>query len=162
MSELRERYSAEIEELAAASRRLGELGFVASHGGNLSYKVADDTILITPTKVVKRQMQPDDIVIVTPGGEVLHAAELLPLEQPASMDRLQHRSRLLRWRAGTWEAVRPVEGVLQLLGGSGRGKTTLLLAIRDRFPGARTSRSAWESASRSPTTTRCSWTTSIY
>jgi hypothetical protein len=26
--------------------------------------------------------------------------------------------------------------VIQLLGGSGRGKTTLLLAIRDRFPGA--------------------------
>ena len=68
MDDLRTKYWAEIAELAEASRRLGELGYVASHGGNLSFKVADDVILLTPTKVVKRGMQPVDIVAVRADG----------------------------------------------------------------------------------------------
>ncbi|MFP4069602.1 MAG: class II aldolase/adducin family protein [Opitutales bacterium] len=59
--------------LAASSRRVAELGYVASHGGNLSYKVAPDVILITPTKVPKRALQADDIVAVNALGEPLEA-----------------------------------------------------------------------------------------
>lgn len=71
MNELQEKYRAEIEELAEASRRLGELGYVASHGGNLSYRLDDDVMLITPTKVVKRRMTFEDIVAVKPDGSTL-------------------------------------------------------------------------------------------
>jgi L-fuculose-phosphate aldolase len=71
VNDLKKKYRSEINELAAAARRLGELGHVASHGGNLSYKVADDVILITPTKVLKSNMQGEDIVAVRADGSML-------------------------------------------------------------------------------------------
>ena len=73
MNELRTKFAKEIEELAQASRRLGELGFVASHGGNLSFRVDDETVLITPTKRPKREILPDDIIVTNFSGEVLSA-----------------------------------------------------------------------------------------
>jgi L-fuculose-phosphate aldolase len=73
MTDLREIYSDPIAELAAAARRLAELGFVASHGGNLSFRVAPGIVLITPTKVPKRLMQPDDIVAIDDAGKTLSA-----------------------------------------------------------------------------------------
>lgn len=74
MDPLQKKYEAPIHELVEASRRLGELGYVTSHGGNLSYKVDGETVLITPTKVVKRKMTFADIVIVGANGDVRHAA----------------------------------------------------------------------------------------
>lgn len=75
MEAIRRQYADAIEALAAASRRLGELGFVASHGGNLSQRLTDDLVGITPTKVVKRLMRPEDIVIVSTDGTVVSALE---------------------------------------------------------------------------------------
>ena len=74
MDDLRREYAAEIEEIVGATRRLGELGYVTSHGGNLSYRVADDVVLITATKRVKRVATEDDVVVVDSRGAVLGAA----------------------------------------------------------------------------------------
>ncbi|MFW6288903.1 MAG: class II aldolase/adducin family protein [Spirochaetota bacterium] len=68
-----ERFADEVRLLAGASRRLGELRFVTSHGGNLSWRVSDDRILITPTKVVKRTMKPDDICLIDADGALVDA-----------------------------------------------------------------------------------------
>lgn len=51
--------------------RLGDIGYVTFHSGNLSYKVSDDHIIITQTKIVKRKMTFDDIVIITIKGDIL-------------------------------------------------------------------------------------------
>ena len=76
MSNLAEKYSKEMAEVAGAARRLAERNYVASHGGNLSYKVDEGIVLITPTQVEKRVMRPEDIVIVSADGkETLYAAE---------------------------------------------------------------------------------------
>lgn len=75
MHELQCKYRAEIQELADVSAKLGRLGYVASHGGNLSSKMDDRTILITPTKVPKEEMVFDDIVAVDAEGNVLFAAD---------------------------------------------------------------------------------------
>lgn len=74
MHELQKRYEPEIHELALTARRLGELGFVTSHGGNLSCRVAPGVILITPTKVPKRLIEFDDIVILDDSAKVLFSA----------------------------------------------------------------------------------------
>lgn len=71
----RQHYSEQIVELAAAARRLAELGYVASHGGNLSFRVAPDVVLITPTKVPKRVMKPEDVVLLDAAGRVLSAVD---------------------------------------------------------------------------------------
>ncbi len=75
MHEMQVRYRAQIEEITDACVRLGELGYVASHGGNLSYRVDENAILITPTKVSKRKVSFDDIVIIDLNGKVLFAAK---------------------------------------------------------------------------------------
>ena len=56
MHELQIKYEGQIKELADASVRLAELGYVTSHGGNLSYRVAENVVLITPTKVAKERL----------------------------------------------------------------------------------------------------------
>ncbi len=71
---LLDQYKADCEALAACSRRVAELGYVASHGGNLSCRVAPDIILITPTKVPKRELTGADVVIVDDRGETIEAA----------------------------------------------------------------------------------------
>jgi L-fuculose-phosphate aldolase len=72
--ELQETYEREIEELAATSVRMAELGYVTSHGGNLSSRVAEDVVLITPTQVCKRLITFDDVVILDMDGSVLYVA----------------------------------------------------------------------------------------
>ena len=75
MHKLQIKYEKEINELVEATVRLGELGFVTSHGGNLSYRVDEDAVLITPTKVSKRKVVFDDIVIINLAGEVMFAGD---------------------------------------------------------------------------------------
>lgn len=73
MNELQTRYAAEIEEIVRAANRLAAIGYVTSQGGNLSMRVAEDAVLITPTKVAKASITFDDICVVTMAGETLYA-----------------------------------------------------------------------------------------
>lgn len=73
MHELQEKHGGAIRELARAAVRLGDLGYVTSHGGNLSFRVDEDVVLITPTKVPKRELTFDDIVIINFKGGTLFA-----------------------------------------------------------------------------------------
>lgn len=75
MHELQQKYRDQITELVEASVRVADLGYVTSHGGNLSFRVADDVVLITPTKVAKRKITFDDICIIDMEGNVLFAPE---------------------------------------------------------------------------------------
>ncbi len=75
MNELQWKYQREIEEISATAKRLAELGYVTSHGGNLSMRCADDVIAITPTKLAKRKVEFDDVCLVTLSTSVtLYAA----------------------------------------------------------------------------------------
>ena len=71
MNDLQKKCKKEIQEIVFCSNRLASLGYVTSHGGNLSYKVDDNTILITPTKVHKRSIVFDDILILDKNGSIL-------------------------------------------------------------------------------------------
>lgn len=75
MLDLRKQYQDKIEELAAASRLLGQKGLTSSVGGNLSYRVSPDHILVTPTNVPKEKMQADYICIVDYNGTLVDAKE---------------------------------------------------------------------------------------
>lgn len=75
MTPLTEQFKTQIEELALAANRLAGLGYVTSHGGNLSARVDEDIVLITPTKVPKRDITPGDVCIINMDGETIHAPE---------------------------------------------------------------------------------------
>ncbi len=74
MPDIAQRFAKEIDELAGTSQRLAELGYVSSHGGNLSYRVDENVVLITPTKVPKRKVHREDVCAVDMEGATLHAA----------------------------------------------------------------------------------------
>lgn len=74
MHELQKRFECEINEMVEASQICARKDYVSSHGGNLSYRVAEDIILITPTKLPKEQITFDDIVIVDLNGDTCFSA----------------------------------------------------------------------------------------
>lgn len=74
MNDLQMRYEAQIHELVSAANRLAALGFVTSQGGNLSLRVSENVILITPTKVAKASVRFHDVCMIDMEGRVLHAA----------------------------------------------------------------------------------------
>ena len=72
---LQETYKTQIEELVAACHRCAELNYVTSSGGNLSYRVEENVMLITPTKTLQRTMRFEDICVIDLEGNTLYAAE---------------------------------------------------------------------------------------
>lgn len=74
MHELQLKYASQIEELAKTAQLTDAKGFVTSQGGNLSYRVNENVVLITPTKVAKRSVKFDDVCIVDMDGRTLYAA----------------------------------------------------------------------------------------
>jgi len=73
MDEFQKKYAEEIQELVTACHRCAELGYVTSSGGNLSVRVGDNTVLITPTKTPKRTMRFEDICAVDLEGSTVYA-----------------------------------------------------------------------------------------
>src|SRR3954463_9048863 len=56
------------EEICRFGKMLHERGFVAATDGNLSVRMADGNILVTPTGMCKSMMEADDITVVDPNG----------------------------------------------------------------------------------------------
>lgn len=75
MNNIQEKYRKQMEEMVEVCRRAGELGFGAASGGNVSYRVEEDVVLITPTGIVKRKIELADICIVNAKGEPIYIPE---------------------------------------------------------------------------------------
>jgi L-fuculose-phosphate aldolase len=59
------------EQMCEMGRRLYNKGFAAANDGNISYRLAEDRVLCSPTRVSKGFMKPDDLCIVDlDGGQV--------------------------------------------------------------------------------------------
>ena len=57
------------EQMCEVGRRLYAKGFAAANDGNISYRLSDDRVLCTPTRVSKGFMKPDDLCIVDMEGK---------------------------------------------------------------------------------------------
>jgi len=75
MGNYRELYEKQIEELVRACHLMGRKGLTSSVGGNLSMRVSDEHILITPTNMQKELLQPEDICVVDYSGNIVYAKE---------------------------------------------------------------------------------------
>lgn len=73
MNNIKKLYRNEIKMLTDACKRCGELGYVTSSGGNLSLRVDENLILITPTKTPKRFMTENDICAIDLEGNTVYA-----------------------------------------------------------------------------------------
>jgi L-fuculose-phosphate aldolase len=61
------------EQLVTVGRRLYDLFLVTGNDGNISVRLSDDELLITPSGVSKGFMKPETMVKLTPEGEVIEA-----------------------------------------------------------------------------------------
>lgn len=68
----------QAELICEIGRRLYEKGLVVSHDGNISSRLADGSIMITPTLINKGRMKTGDIVIVDLKGQWIGGAEKKP------------------------------------------------------------------------------------
>lgn len=59
------------EELIRVCRRLEEKGLIAASDGNVSCRVGDDRLLITPSGTSKGELKPADLLLVTLNGKML-------------------------------------------------------------------------------------------
>jgi len=56
------------EEMCEVGRRIYNKGFAAANDGNISYRLGEDRVLCTPTRVSKGFMKPDDLCVVDMDG----------------------------------------------------------------------------------------------
>jgi L-fuculose-phosphate aldolase len=57
------------EQMCEIGRRVYAKGFAAANDGNISYRLSEDRVLCTPTRVSKGYMKPDDLCIVDMDGK---------------------------------------------------------------------------------------------
>jgi L-fuculose-phosphate aldolase len=57
------------EEMCEVGRRVYNKGFAAANDGNISFRLSEDRVLCTPTRVSKGFMKPDDLCIVDMEGK---------------------------------------------------------------------------------------------
>ena len=72
------------EEVLAAAKELLEKGLVEGTAGNISARQEDGTIVITPSSLDYREMTLEDLVVISPDGEVVSG------ERSPSSEKLLH------------------------------------------------------------------------
>ncbi|KAA3616158.1 MAG: class II aldolase/adducin family protein [Calditrichaeota bacterium] len=80
------------KDILAVGRRVYERGYVASNDGNISAKIDENRILITPTGVSKGFMEADDLVIIDYNGKVLNGAKKPSSEYSMHVKMYQERA----------------------------------------------------------------------
>lgn len=66
-----EKYDAEAGEFVKVCTRLAQNMYVTSSGGNLAWRLEDDLLLITPTKLYKGDINLQDLVFIDMNGNVI-------------------------------------------------------------------------------------------
>ncbi len=59
------------KDILESARRLYEKGYVAANDGNISARIDEKTVLITPTLISKGFMKPEDLSVVDMNGKLL-------------------------------------------------------------------------------------------
>ena len=77
-----EMYAAEAAEFVEACKRLAQNQYVTSSGGNLAWRLEDDLLLMTPTKLYKGAIQLEDLVFIDLGGKVMEGERAPTGETP--------------------------------------------------------------------------------
>jgi L-fuculose-phosphate aldolase len=67
----KKRYQREVEDLLYVCKRLSDRMYVTSHGGNLSIKLGNDLLVVTPTLMYKADITAEDLVFIDLEGNCL-------------------------------------------------------------------------------------------
>jgi L-fuculose-phosphate aldolase len=86
-----EKYGQPVTQFLKVCQRLASDRYVTSHGGNLAWKLEQDLILITPTRMYKGDLRAEDLVFVDPQGKVLAGNRRPTGEMPMYIKFFQER-----------------------------------------------------------------------
>ena len=86
-----ERYEQERQEICKVCRLLYERGYVVSNDGNVSLRVGENRVLLTPSGVSKGRMEPDMPVLCDLQGNVLEGDRYPSSESPMHLMIYQER-----------------------------------------------------------------------
>jgi L-fuculose-phosphate aldolase len=67
----KKRYQREVENLLSVCKRLSDRMYVTSHGGNLSMKLENNLLVITPTLMHKADIKAEDLVFIDLKGNIV-------------------------------------------------------------------------------------------
>jgi L-fuculose-phosphate aldolase len=84
-------YSREVKDFLAVCRRLSDLLYVTSHGGNLAWRLKKDLILITPTKLNKGEIVARDLVFIDMKGKKVQGKRVPTGETPMYLNFFRER-----------------------------------------------------------------------
>ncbi len=77
-----QRYESDVTEFLKVCHTLSERMYVTSHGGNLSLRLEDDLVLITPTRVYKGSLTEKDLVFIDLKGKTVEGTREATGETP--------------------------------------------------------------------------------
>lgn len=84
-------FADEVKEFLYVCKRLGDRMYVTSHGGNLSYRLKEDLILITPTRMCKSDLDGGDLVFIDLDGRLVEGKREPTGEKPMYLNFYRHR-----------------------------------------------------------------------
>lgn len=77
-----EKYADEVMAFIKVTSHLADKMYVTGYGGNAAWKLEDDVILITPTKMNKGDITKDDVVFINMAGDVVEGTRRPTGERP--------------------------------------------------------------------------------
>jgi L-fuculose-phosphate aldolase len=86
-----EKYEQQMKEFLHVCGRLSENMYVTSHGGNLAWRLEENLILITPTKLNKGSITFEDLVFIDMKGERVEGERKATGETPMYLNFFRHR-----------------------------------------------------------------------
>lgn len=86
-----EKYSDETTLFVKVCRKLSANMYVTGYGGNMAWKLEDDVILITPTKMNKGDITPADVVFINRAGDTIEGARRPTGERPMYLKFFEER-----------------------------------------------------------------------
>lgn len=75
-------YADEVSAFTKVTSHLAKKMYVTGYGGNAAWKLEDDLILITPTKMNKGDITKDDVVFISMAGDVVEGTRRPTGERP--------------------------------------------------------------------------------
>jgi L-fuculose-phosphate aldolase len=85
------KYKVQVDDFLKVCRRLSELLYVTSHGGNLASRVDDNLLLITPTKMNKAEVTAQDVVFINLSGQKISGRRAPTGETPMYLNFFRER-----------------------------------------------------------------------
>lgn len=76
------KYESQVSIFISVCHRLAQNMYVTSHGGNLAWKLEEDLLLITPTKMNKGEIGPEDVVFINLKGATVQGTRRPTGETP--------------------------------------------------------------------------------